>query len=503
MNICRSFCPSWLTSSPSINDDQESLYAVIDENSSSIPSRLIGTATTLITAVGAGIGMAYTTNGTVSSTLTERTIRTLSSFGMGASLTTLLTAIGCPRSVMTRIRLESWRLGIPLYYLLTEIYLNTIDPEVKQWIGNVFMILFGIQVASAVNSYVTKTFKDKAEREGLSLMSNHDSCGSYSEPQQKLLCNSKGFRWIKTPCKLLVGGGMLGSSYLMTDQVVQKVLVDFGTLILTAAITQPLFDQVEKKYKDVEEHFRLYKSVDEQPPLSLKISRIAFESLGLFSSIGIAALFFDPNWKTLAGAGVLQGIKSSHLRQTFVDSLTKRPPPKKALSTQRRLFERLWMGTRVLGTSAGLATLQVLTLSNHTKVDTIAISSFVGGIAIGYASTLATDKAFKVAQSSPLMREIAYRLLHNPAFAGVDPLYLYYYATQKINVGSSHLTHLSFGTEILDFTIWSALGLRTGRDLAQYESLPPEKKPRVQNISEVLAFQNIFTLIEETLGSVQ
>jgi len=300
-----------------------------------------------------------------------------------------------------------------------------------------------------------------------------------------------------------VGGGMLGSSYLTTDQVVQKVLVDFGTLILTAAVTQPLFDQVEKKYKNTEENFRINRFLDQKTPLSLKISRIAFESLGLFSSIGIAALFFDPNWKTLAGAGVLQGIKSSHLRQKFIDSLAKGPPPKKASSTQRRLFERLWMGTRVLGTSAGLATLQVFTLSNHRTVDTIAISSFVGGVVIGYTSTLATDKAFRVAQSSPLMREIAYRLLHNPAFAGVDPLYLYYYATQKINVGSAHLIHTSFGTEILDFAIWSALGLRTGRDLAQYESLPPEKKPRVQNISEVLAFQNIFTLIEEVLGSVQ
>ncbi len=499
---------------PDYSDDEVALLtnALENLNSPSWRDRLCNRITVAVGSVFTGLATAAATVVSdvwwTSASLFGRVVRTLSPLGFGVSVGALLSCYPS-RDVVRRLRIEAWRLGIPLYFLLTQLYLNTDDEDAQRWIIDTIMTLWGLQISTLVDAYVHHHFHNAVQDVTLPT-TKRDSDQSASLP---LLGGDKRFRLITdyTPkirrIKLifmgLLGSGMVVGSFFIENIYYSHSLLDFGSFVVAQSVAIPLWERVEKWGHGLEEEFE--KSLQTSPtsidpPKALKAFRTLKQFLRLGLPISIATCFFYPSPGTLAIGGGLHGINDEIERYPFTHRLiTKIQYVKTQILEQGRVcrvIDTTWRVARIAIEIFGLGCFGYLVLRQGSVVDDVVISAFIGATFVGYGFTRWIDRVFEPLHSSPLMQTLFFRVMHSPELFGINPLYLYYYTVFSLTkIGSES------AQGAISFAAWFAYGWSFGRGMAIYESERVE--PESARISSWLLFSNWVAFLQELKGVIR
>lgn len=435
------------------------------------------------------------------------------SFSFGFSLGSLLSCLPS-RAIVRRLQLEAWRLGIPLYFLLTQLYLNTEDEEEQKWLIDTMMSLWGFQLSTLIDVYVNDRFHDRLVQHQI-----HDFDLEEDEGNRPSVVQKRRFRLLPdlTPTarnvKFVViaifGSGMITASFFIEDSVDSHFLQNFGSFYLAEGIVVPLWERFFERWgdrleKDFEDSIR--ESIQRiEPSRTLKFHRALKKALEIGLPISIAVAFYSPRAWTLALAGGMHGIQDESKRYPFTHlSISKIKNIKRRIlqaGRLRRIAEISWRITRIGSETFALGYFGYLAFSNGNSADDFAIGTFIGSTAGGYVSTILADRFFSAERSSPLMQTLFFRSIHSPEILGIDPLYIYYYTVNyPIDMGSGALSSRSLQQSTIAFLSWGAYGWRLGQDLGAYESNRYESGQG--HVSHWLVFSNMVALLQELEGVI-
>lgn len=435
-------------------------------------------------------------------------------FGFGFSLGSLLTYLPSQR-VVRQLRIEAWRLGIPLYFFLTQLYLNANSKEEERWITDVMLSLWGVQLATVIDAYANHYFNDVIAP-GQGLYAIHDiDAGDPSEPQStlnerkfSLLSDQQPIRNIKFLAMALFGGAMIGGSFIMEDSHTSFFLRNFGAFYLTQPCTILVWEKIERRGHFLEEAFQKIldnATTHQEAPTHLKVWRGLRNSLEIVLPFSIAACLRYPKevW-TMALAGGLHGIYDERFRFPFTHL-----PLTGIRSIRKRLFDRergerclalCWKIARMSAEAGALGYFGYLVFQEGNGVFNFAIGTFIASVGAGYVSTRLVNWNFQPLESSPLMQTLFFRTLYSPEVLGIDPLYIYYYTVNyPIPIGSGALSTITREQGVFAFLSWSGYGWAAGRDLATYDV---ERPVGPLFVSRWLFFSNTLLMIQVLTGRV-
>ncbi len=443
--------------------------------------------------------------------LAGRFASTLFPFSFGFSLGSLLSSLPS-RAVAQRLQLEAWRLGIPLYFFLTQLYLNTEDEDEQKWLIDTMMGLWGMQISTLVDAYVNHHFHERLVLGPIQdpEIRNDEEPVALQERRFRLLPDYTPLvRTIKFVAMGTLGSGMVAGSFFIEDSVDAHILRNFGSFYIAESLAAPLWERFFERWGlRLEEDFerRISESILRiEPSRALKFYRVLKQALEIGLPVSIAAAFYAPGPWTLAAAGGMHGVQDelnrypfTHLTISKIQSVKRR-----VLQTGRvrRVAEISWRAARIGTEIFGMGYFGYLVFNNGNSVDDFAIGTFIASTAGGYLSTALVDRCFTPEGSSPLMQTLFFRSLLSPEVLGIDPLYIYYYTVNyPIDIGSGTLKSLSLQQAAIAFLSWGAYGWRLGEDLAAYES--GRIDPGQGRISRWLVFSNMVAAIQELEGVI-
>jgi hypothetical protein len=434
------------------------------------------------------------------------------SFSFGFSLGSLLSCLPS-RAIVRRLQLEAWRLGIPLYFLLTQLYLNTEDEDEQKWLVDTMMGLWGFQLSTLINVYVNDRFHDRLVQHQIHEFDLEEDEGnqlSVQERRFRLLPDlTPAARNVKFVAIAVFGSGMITASFFIEDSVDSHLLRNFGSFFLSESIVTPLWERYFERWGDrLEKEFEdsIRESIQRiEPSKTLKFHRALKKALEIGLPISIAVAFYSPRAWTLALAGGMHGIQDESKRYPFTHlSISKIKNIKRRIlqaGRLRHIAEISWRITRIGSETFALGYFGYLAFSNGNSADDFAIGTFIGSTAAGYVSTILADRFFSAEQSSPLMQTLFFRSLQSPEVLGIDPLYIYYYTVNyPIDIGSRALSSRSLQQSTIAFLSWGAYGWRLGQDLGAYESNRFESGQG--RVSHWLVFSNMVALLQELEGVI-
>ncbi len=384
----------------------------------------------------------------------------------GAALYTCLNAI-LPPYLTHRIRLESLRLGIPGYFLLTEIYLN-LPPEPKvsrEAVIASMLALYGFEIAALADSLFEKVRPEiRAITEAL-LSEDMQAPRTYT-----LL--TEGYIGLvgRIAYRLLFATGLLLGAISVDDPEFKACLFSFSAFYYAQSLTLFPLNSLMRWGGHLERRFADDLERDPTTPLprKLRLLRTAQNLTMLVSPLLIAGLFIDSQWPTVGAAGICDTVREEVQRARFIQTTER-----KMEAIEKRLFrcaplhalDTSYKITAYLAMLGGLAYFAYLLIASDDPAYTLIAVTFTASILTGFMkNSFLIELANKVKGN-----RLVDHLLYNGAYStqdilGLQMLYLYYYSLFRFKIGSDHLNQRELA---LQTVTWGAYGWSGGAAAAR------------------------------------
>ncbi|NGX61822.1 MAG: hypothetical protein K940chlam9_01311 [Chlamydiae bacterium] len=488
---------------PSVKEQIEGELGELQEQSQSwsLCAKVSKATTSLIIAGGTGTVSFFQSSWIAPSSLLGRVAGIALPFSSGAALEMFFSSI-LPANVMRRIRIEAWRMGIPIYFLLTEIYLNLYPDESsegreqKESIISVMTILAGFQVASWVDGIVRSQFGN-GHGQGYSPVQGEMGGSPLATKKFKLVGESSSAYFLTRELTYFaIGSGLMVSSYYLpfVDPKVTHMEFNFGVFYIGEAITLPLARQLIKWGEGLEEKYaqRLEANALLEVPRNLQNWRIAKKLISFWGPVGTYSLFIAPDWYTLGPAGALHGIEEELRKSLFAHR-----PVSKVEGVRKKYFDNQMKRdglrvARLITELGGLGYFMYKTVGSDTPIDYLIGGCITGSAVLGYNLSFWVDRKFSVEESSSFMQNLFYRFVYSDSILGIDLLLPYWYIFNKgIDIGTADLSSLN---NFFLALIYICYGGRAGRDMAVLDT--DRDDPVVPRISKWLLANNIILLYD-------
>ncbi|MCH9626443.1 MAG: hypothetical protein S4CHLAM2_00650 [Chlamydiales bacterium] len=383
----------------------------------------------------------------------------------GAALYAFFKSI-CPSPVMHRVQIESLRLGIPGYFLLTQIYLNT-PPEQR---GNreaviaSMLALFGFESAALADTLFVKVRPE--------IVADTEALLNDTEPKRTYTLLTDGYVGLagRIAYRLIPATGLLLGAIYVNDAELEACMFSFSAFYYAQSLTLFPLNMLMRGGTHLENRFAADLESDATTPLprSLRLFRTAQNLVMIATPTLIASLFIDSQWPTVAAAGICDTVREEVQRLRFTQSTEKKMgaigkrllhcTPLKALDTSYKI-------TAYLAMLGGLAYFAYLLIDADDPAYTVIAITFTASVLTGFLkNSLLIELANKVKGN-----RLVDHLLYNGAYStqdilGMQMLYLYYYSLFRFKMGSDHLTPREL---TLQAVTWGAYGWSGGASAAR------------------------------------